>query len=95
MIVVNLPEQPPVSEATPSWPTPTTPYALQGINFDNIVTSVRYKRKEASMNDPDSNCGMETRSDAERIEIIRAVWLADMSMDVAFAVIGRVAFEGV
>lgn len=47
------------------------------------------------MNDPDSNCGMETRSDAERIEIIRAVWLADMSMDVAFAVIGRVAFEGV
>ena len=52
------------------------------------------KSKEASMCDPDSNCGMETRSDAERIEIIRVVWLADMPMDVAFAVIGKVAFEG-
>jgi hypothetical protein len=46
------------------------------------------------MNDSGSDCVLEDYSDAERLRVIRAVWLGDLPMDVAFSVIGNVAFDG-
>lgn len=45
------------------------------------------------MNDPDPDSVIDDYSDAERLRDIRAVWLADLPVDVAFLVIGKIAFN--
>lgn len=47
------------------------------------------------MNDVVSGCVMEDYSDAERLRVIRTLYLADQPIKEVFAMIGKVAFAGI